>query len=184
MICGIVWSLDTKQGQIWLSPSFIRGIMLSPNLSTSYKLSRSGMHSAPSYHTKLVVFLTNNLSPSIGGAPSLKLYFKNGTVEHCLNDVDGLPMVKLPKISCLFDKNLSPGVGGTPSRNPYLKNYEVEFFFNGGDAVLMVKLAISSHLFDNNLSPGVGGVPSRNPYFKNYEVEIFLMAGMRSSGSN
>jgi hypothetical protein len=49
-------STYSKRGQIWLSPSFSRGIMLSPNLSISYKLWRAGMHSAPSYHPKTVVF--------------------------------------------------------------------------------------------------------------------------------
>ncbi len=35
-------------------------------------------------------------------------------------------MVKLPKISCLFDNNLSPGVGVALSRKPNLKNGKVE----------------------------------------------------------
>jgi hypothetical protein len=83
---------------------------------------------------KISHFTTNNLSPSIGGTPSQKLYLKNGMVEIFLNCWDGFPRVKLPKISCLFDNNLSPSVGGAPSWKLYLKNGTVQNFFDGGDA--------------------------------------------------
>jgi hypothetical protein len=70
-------------------------------------------------------------------------------------------MVKLPKISCLFDNNLSLCIGGTPSQKLYLKNGTVEFFLNDGDWLPVVKLPKISCLFHNNLSPGIGGAPSR-----------------------
>jgi hypothetical protein len=67
---------------------------------------------------KISRLFDNNLSPDVGGAPSRKLYLKNGAVENFSNCGDGFPRVKLPKISRLFDNNLSPGVGGTHSQKP------------------------------------------------------------------
>jgi hypothetical protein len=66
------------------------------------------------------------------GAPSQKLYLKNGIVENLLNRGDGFPSVKLPKNSGLFDNNLSLSVGGAPSQKLYLKRHGRKFFKSQG----------------------------------------------------
>jgi hypothetical protein len=76
------------------------------------------MDSPGSNYLKSVVYLTNNLSPGVGGAPSWKLYLKNGMVEKVFNRGDGFPRVKLPKLSHLFDNNVSPSVGDLLSQKP------------------------------------------------------------------
>jgi hypothetical protein len=78
---------------------------------------------------KISRLFDNNLSPSVGGAPSQKLYLENCTVENFLNCGDGFPTVKLPKISRLFDNNLSPGVGGAPSQKPISQKRRGRNFF-------------------------------------------------------
>ncbi len=112
------------------------------------------MHSAPSIHPKSVVFWQKKkIFPGLEGAPSQKLYLKNGTVENFLNGGDGYPRVKLPKISHLFDNNLSLGVWGAPSQKPISQKQPSRKIFR--------LLAFStfncpkiSHLFDISLSPG------------------------------
>jgi hypothetical protein len=110
-------------------------------------------------------FLTKNLSPGIGGAPSQALYLKNGTVEIFLNGGDGFPRVKLPKISRLFDNNLSRSVGALPFKSQYLKNDAVENFLDVAVAFSTFKCHKISHLFDKSLSPGVGRVIRLSPSF-------------------
>jgi hypothetical protein len=78
---------------------------------------------------KISHLFDNNLSPGVGGAPSQKLYLKNGTVKFFLNHADGFPKVKLPKISCLFDNNLSRSVGGVPSQKPTSQKRRGRKFF-------------------------------------------------------
>jgi hypothetical protein len=43
---------------------------------------------------KISCLFDNNLSPGVGGAPSRKLYLKNGRVEHFLNGGGGSSTVK------------------------------------------------------------------------------------------
>jgi hypothetical protein len=134
--------------------------------------------------SKISRYLTKNIFLSIGGAPSQKLYLKNGTVEmYFLNGGDAFCMFTVPKISCLFDNNLSPNIGGPPSWKPYLKNGMVENFFDGGDAFPRVNLPKKSHLLEKNLSPGVGALPVNSTYLKNDAEEFFSTAQWRSARS-
>jgi hypothetical protein len=90
---------------------------------------------------KISRFLENNLSPSIEGAPSQKLYLKNGTVEFFLNGGDGFPRVKLPKISRLFENNLSPGVGGVPSQKPISQKRCSRKFFGRRSCIQHIQMS-------------------------------------------
>ncbi len=65
---------------------------------------------------KISHLFDNNLYPGISGAPSQKLYLKNGMIENFSNGGDACITFKLPKMSHLFNNNLSPGVGGAPSQ--------------------------------------------------------------------
>jgi hypothetical protein len=75
------------------------------------------VNSPGSNYPKSVVYLTT-IYPPVTGAPSLKLYLKNGTVKKNLNGGDEFPRVKLPKLGCLFDNNWSMGVGGASGQKP------------------------------------------------------------------